>query len=322
MGITRSMRLNLVAVAAVIVLANCATKSDKPAGEGEDSNGLEGSGSTEEVEKPRQSGSTYVNSLSNSSLTSWTISRAKAADISVKLEGAAKGSDGKIKETLASLIATQRLAGQNLQTVLETGRKLADVEMKAGANKDISDAAKLEIALAAVQSKNFAMFDFMVSPLLSAKDAKIRAGALNVMGVVTLEEGRVPEAVQYFKKSMSADSDYQPAMLNLAFVALQYGDLDTAKRMLGRVRPDWFTKSGKLVVARQSGDKAETTDLCGKLLPRNHKPTVFNCGLHEWLSNNNAVKARDLINKALKMKGGPPSWDEKGYEALNGIRGG
>jgi lipopolysaccharide biosynthesis regulator YciM len=304
-----------------LMLVNCATTSDK-AGEGDD-------GDVKEVDKSeqddgdrgKQSGSTFVNSLSNSSMTSWTVKRSRAESISKKLLDDAKGSDEKMKELLSSLVATQRLSGQNFPAVLETGRRLADVELKAGANKEIPDTAKLEIALAAAQASNFAMFDFMITPLLTSKDSKIRAGALNALGVITLDEGRVPEAVQYFKKALKSDSDYRPAMLNLGFVALQYGDLDTAKSMLTRVRQDWFAKSALLVIARQSGDKSETTSLCTKLLPRSHKPTVFNCGLNEWLSNNSSAKARDLINKALKLKGGPPSWDEKGYEALNNIRG-
>ena len=81
-------------------------------------------------------------------------------------------------------------------------------------------------------------------------------------------------------------------------------------------------ESGLLVIARQSGDKEETDRLCKKLMTKkNHKPTIFNCGLHEWQSNKNAAKARLLINKALKLRGGSQDWDEKGYKVLNGIRG-
>ena len=317
-------RSSVVLIAyAALQLQNCATDSDKSGGDKKGGDSEESKDDDDgDVDTKKQSGSTFVHSLSNSSLTSWTVSRSKADDISKGLLEDAKGPDEKIKGLLASLIATQRLSGQPIQTVLESGRRLADIELKAGVNNEIPDTAKLEIALAAVQSKNFAMFDFMITPLLTAKDSKIRAGALNAMGVVTLDEGRIPEAVQYFKKALKSDSDYQPAMLNMGFVALLYGDADTAKSMLNRVRPDWYTKSGQLVIARQSGEKATATKLCAKLMPRSHKPTVFNCGLHEWLSNNSAVKAKELINKALKLKGGPPSWDERGYEVLNAIRGG
>jgi len=315
----------LFSVLLLVNLAGCATGKKKKVG-GTMSGGFDddnGAAEPQNSYSDRGYGSTFVHSLSNNSMTSRVVSRSNADQLSSKLKSSIRGSDAKAKKGLASMISGNRLAGKSLSSVLTLARKIADIELKSGVAKEIPETVKLEIGLTALQTKNFAMFDFMVLPLIRSKNRKIKAAAYNALGVVTLNEGRVPEAVQYFKSSLKAVSNYEAAMLNLGFVSLRYGDTSTANRMITRVKGDWFADTGKLVLSRQSGNKSEVSRLCKKIMAKKaHKPTIFNCGLFEWLANKNTKQAKILINKALKMRGGSPAWDQKGYKTLNAIRGG
>jgi hypothetical protein len=51
-----------------------------------------------------------------------------------------------------------------------------------------------------------------------------------------------------------------------------------------------------------------------------HKPTLFNCGLFYLQNQNNTEKSKDLIAKALSVRGGPAEWDKMGYALLESLK--
>jgi len=287
------------------------------------------SGSSQSAEAPADdaisisaSRKNLVQSFSNNALTSHTISRSKADQVAARIESNLQGAKEKDKRNLEGLVSARRLAGKPLDEVLTTSRLIAEIEMRRSVDKDISDDLKLEIALAAMQSGKFALADFYLDQLVTkSKDANARAGALNALGVIAVRQDRIPEAVAFFKEALKVNGSFKAAKLNLGFLALGGGDFALAKRMLNDMQGDWFVESGLLIVARLENDAGRADSLCGKVLAKKpeHKPTLFNCGLHEWQGKRNAEKAKELLTKAVKARGGRAGWDEKAYRLIGNI---
>lgn len=250
---------------------------------------------------------TLTNSLSNNPLTSQTINDAKAEALLGRLENT------KNKATLEGRISAERLAKKGAGPVMAAAKKLADLEMDKGADRQISDDVKLDIALAAIGSRNFSLANHFLEDLTDSKDARVRAGANNAIGVIALKDDRVPEAVAYFKAALKAVPNYKPALLNLGFAALKGGDLNGAKRSLGDHLNDWFVKYGLITVARMEGNEQRADQLCDEVLKKEsgHKAALFNCGLLEYQNKHNFKKAIELVNKAGKARGGEQGWDER-----------
>lgn len=298
------------------MLASCATGKKSTGGDSLVDDNFDDGG-----DDVRRQGDSFVHSLSQNSLTSKTINKSSVAKVARSLANSLKGSDQSVKGKLESLIAAERLSGKSLNSILNRVRKLSELELKRGVDREIADEVKLEVGVAALQSKNYAMMDFMLLPLKKSKKAIVRAGALNALGVMHLKEGRVPEAVQLFHEALKSKSDFEAAQLNLGFIALKNGDQATAKKMFNRVPRDWFSDYGLLIAARQTNDLAEVDSLCESILKkRSHKPTLFSCGLYEWYAKKNASKAKKLIEKAASMSGGDPKWSEQGYRVLGEIQ--
>lgn len=255
--------------------------------------------------KPSGNRTTLANSLSNNPLTSLTINGAKAEGFG--------SADSRDKTVLEGKISADRLARKGVPNIVATAKKVADAEMAKAPGKSVSDEVKLDIALAAIQAKDFALAEYYLQQLTSSKNAKVRAGAYNAMGVVALNDQRVPEAVLFFNEALKAVGNYKPARYNLGFTALKGGDLGKAKSSLGEYQSDWFVKYAMVSIARMEGDGNRAADLCGQVLGKSpqHKAALFNCGLVEGQNKKNFAKAREHMKKAAGAKGGEAGWDER-----------
>jgi|GEM_PF-1677705 len=252
---------------------------------------------------------TLTNSLGNNPLTSQTIAVAKAdAEI-------ARFKAGKGELALQGVISTQRLARKNLGEVLATAKKLAETQMEKGASRQLSGEVKLEIALAALQARNFSFAEYLLQDLTESKNVHVKAGAYNAMGVVALKDDRVPEAVLYFKEALKAVPSYKPAHLNLGFIALKGGELGMAKQLLGKIENDWFVSYGLITLQRLDGDVGGAIENCDRVLKKQpeHSAALFNCGLVEYQNKRNLAKAKEYFTKAGKAKLTAEGWNEKAF---------
>lgn len=251
---------------------------------------------------------TLTNSWSNNPLTSQTINRGKA-------ESESQSIDGKDKRSLEGKASAMRLAGKSGSSMLAIAKRIAEAEMEKAPNKEIDAALKLEIALGAMSSREFALALYFLEDIAADKKApvRVRAGAFNAMGVIALKEDRIPEAVVEFRQSLKEDPNYKPAKLNLAFTALKGGGIPTAKSLLGDMQNDWFVRYGLISVERMEGDTGKAVDLCERVLDKesSHKAALFNCGLVEGQNKRNLSKALEFIERASKAKGGEAGWDER-----------
>lgn len=263
-----------------------------------------------------------VFSNSDNFLTSRRINKQKAKALLAKLQKSLQSEPKQAKEHLTYLIAAERFSDENLSQIIETAKKLADIELQSGVEREISDSVKLELALAAIQNKNFSFAELYLDDLSKSKSKRVKAGAENAKGIIALIDGRIPEAVEFWKEALRVDANYEASLLNLGFVALMYGNFEFAKKMFEKIDDDWFAESGMLVASRLMGDTAVTSKLCDKLLVshKEHKATIFNCGVHEWQSNRNLPKAKQLMQKAISLRGGPSSWSEEGEKTLAKVK--
>lgn len=323
------MRSYFLAVIYILIVLQGGCKSTQPSKSSGGS--LDTSGTSEpsalqsfggEDSGPIRTGSTYVHSLSNNPMTSRIAAVNKATAYANKISQQTRGPKGQTISNFESLIAAERIARVPLARLLKHMRRLAEITRKGTKHQKVSELARLEIAVAAVQQNQYGMANFLLNDLKLAKNKKVKAGAFNAIALLAMRDGRVPEAVSFWKESLKAHSTYVPALLNLGFVSLMFGHFEATKRFLSQVEGDWFSESGLLVAERLMNNTQETSRLCTKILKTHakHKPTLFNCGVHEWQSNKNVAKAKQLIGKALNTRGGPNSWDNRGYRVLESVR--
>ena len=258
----------------------------------------------------------FMNSFSNNRLTSQTYSKQKAENQAARLGGS------KNKAALESLLAAQRLAGRGANTAFATAKRIADLEVDRSIKGEISDAVKLDLALAAMGGGKYAMAEhFFYDIIDNSKNGQIKAAAYNAVGVMALRDDRIPEAVAFFRQALKVNSGFKPAKLNLGMLALRGGDFSTAKKNLGNYTNDWMVKASLIPISRLEKNAPQVERMCDQVLKQEpkHKPTMFNCALHELQTKRDFDKARQIVNKMVKTPGGPQSWDESAYALLTKI---
>ena len=299
-------------------LSACFT-TEKKDGSGKSDNDRVGTEEREKEAEGAESASstrvTLTNSLGNSPLTSQTISPARAESELARFRG------GKGDLALQGVISTERLARKNPGEVLASARKLAELQMEKGASRTISPEVKLEIALAALQAKNFALAEFFLQELTESKVSHVKAGAYNAMGVVALRDDRIPEAVLYFREALKAVPNYKPSLLNLGFAALKGGEIAMAKQLLGKIENDWFVSYGMISIQRLEGDVGGALENCDRVLKKQpeHSAALFNCGLVEYQNKHNLSKAKEYLTKAGRAKITSDGWNEKAFLLISQI---
>lgn len=256
---------------------------------------------------------TLTHSLSNNPLTSLTINVSKAGQLVENMQS------GKSKGFMEEKLSAERLARKGVGPVMGTARRIAVFEMEKGATNTISDAVKLEVALAALAARNYYLAEYLLPILVESKNPRVKAGANNALGVMALLSDRVPEAVLYFKESLKAVENYKAAMLNLGVTALKGGDLALAKRYLSDMQNDWFVQANMISIARLEGNNSKAGELCSKVLSKepDHKSVLYNCALFELQNKGSFDKARSYAEKATRAKHGETGWDDKLFNLSN-----
>lgn len=321
-----SMKVSSIGVFLVSALIFAACSEDKPAKKTEEPVSAQtgrqpssGADVSEESSGQSMNGERrfLVNSISNNQFTSKTIDKSRAADFFAQHNG----NRSKDLNTLAATVAAARLSGQSVNESMVSAKAIADLEMSKNVERDIPEVVQLELGLVGLQTGRLAFAEYWLDRLLKSKNATIRASAINAKGVMAVRMDRIPEAVVMFKEALAANNDYRPALLNLGFLALQGGDVVTAKRAFVGMQDDWYVESGLVSVMRLEGESEKAEGYCERVLSKRprHKPTLINCGINAWQGRKDYKKARDYLNKALAVAGGAAVWDEKSGRLLGAI---
>ncbi len=264
---------------------------------------------------------TLTYSLSNNSLTSKTINLGKAKDLASDLEGKLASPSAKDRKDLIALMAAKRLAGEGVGPVFQVAKKLMIVEMRDDIRHEMPEVAQLELALASIHSRQFPMAEHWIEKLMDSKNDKTKAAAITARGMIAMIDGRLPEAVALWNDAINVRKDYEPARLNIGFIALRYGDYKTAKVMLSGIPEDFFTLTGQVQIERLADNPKEAAQICTNLLEKkkNYKPALFSCALNEYQGLGNLTKARAELEEVAKTDGGPTTIDEKAYLIIGKI---
>lgn len=265
--------------------------------------------------------STFSYSLTNNGLTSFTVNSSKAKGMADDLEGKLKNPTSKDRKEFIALMAAKRLAGEGVVPVFQVAKRLMVVEMKDNMRRNMPEVAMLELALASIHSKQIPMAEHWIGKLLDSKNPKTKAAALTAKGMIALLDNRLPEAVSFWNDALKQKSDYEPARLNIAFTALRFGDVKTARAMFQGMNQDWFVQTGMMQAERLADNTSEAQTLCKSILEKkpNYKPALFSCALNEYQGVGNLAKARTDLEHIAKSGGGPSSIDEKTYLILGKI---
>lgn len=308
-------------------LVQCSTSSDsgeKKVAAGKDSGAVEAKGEKKDDDiEVTGNFRTFTYSLSNNRNTSYTVDKKKVAAIAEDIQNSVKKPTLKDRRELVALMAVKRLAGASFETSLKIARTLIDLEMKQSISNDLPEVAKLEMALAAIEERKLAYADYFLDAVRKSKSKAMLAAVHNADGIIHLIDGKLPEAVASWNEALKVDSDYRPALVNIGFTALKYGDYKTAQRALGNMQDDWFALSGLVVAERYSGDAGRASALCDKVLAKkpNYKPVLLSCALNEYQGHNKDDAALALLNKLVKLKDGSSTViDEEAYKVISMIQ--
>lgn len=243
---------------------------------------------------------TFTVSLSNNSQTSRAIDRREAAAIAGKLGNTDR------KEIVAKMSAL-RLSGKGLGAVIDTTKRLMAIELQKSPKRGIPNFAKMELVLAAIESKKYSFAEYFLYDLLRAKEKKIQAMAYTAEGIIAAEDGRLPEAILSWEEALKVDPSFEAAKLNLGMTAAKYGDFNLAKKMLSGFQDDWYAMHGLIAAERLTKGVNQASSLCNRLLSTkpNYKPGLLNCALNEVQGTKNLAKATELLNKVSQLPGYP-----------------
>ncbi|MFK7872167.1 MAG: hypothetical protein AB8C84_03205 [Oligoflexales bacterium] len=266
--------------------------------------------------KKRPSSLVAMNSLKNNQLVPQFVDLKKARKHALTYRG------GDSVTTLEKRIAALRVAKSNFSEVQAATLKLANLELEKSLNRSMSERAKIEVGLSALQNRKFGMAMILFDELHRSKNKTIRAASWTATGVLALQDQRHPEAVRAWEEALKSSSSFAPAILNLAFMNLRFGRFKEAQSRLQQAGPSWLKDAGLMILARVKGQKNLADNLCEKLLSikPNHKMILFNCGVHQWVSHKDKDESKSLIRKALKEKGGESNWNVRGRQFLSRIR--
>lgn len=296
-------------------MLGCSTLPKRQDSDNRDNNNNESFDEETFGDSRKYSGSTYTISLGMNKLAHPKLSYTRINGLIDRIESKTKKTANDYEE----LISLKAVARKPFSNVWADAQKLAAM-MKTG--KGVSDRAKLDLGIAAIQARKFTVARYFLEDLSrTAKSPKVKAGALSGIGMMHLLGGNYQDSALSFKKSLSLYPSYHPSALNLGILQAKFGDFANAKRSLSGVPSTWLVEAVRVVIERHLGNISYASSLCGKLLASkpNHKATKVNCALLELEENRNFMKARRLLQDAVKIHGGGEKWDDVIYKLLEDI---
>ncbi len=204
---------------------------------------------------------------------------------------------------LMGAMSAKRLGRSTYAEVFSIGKKLSKAVISKNIKAKIPEEAIAELAISAMANRKYHIAEQYILDLVDSKNSLMKATGHNLAGVLSLIDNRVPEAVVSFKASLKARSSYEPAKLNLGFLALKYGDFSQAKRMLSGLQDDWLVNYAYIAIDRMDSGRA-ASGLCPKVLGKQpkHGPTLLSCGLYE-AQGGSPDKAKSYLNRAKGLGG-------------------
>ena len=170
---------------------------------------------------------------------------------------------------------------------------MMSLEIEKDISRDIPVNGYLELALTAVQKKQYNLTEYYLEKVERSKKTRMKAAALTIRGIMSVEDNKLPEAIDYWNRAVKAYPNYVPARLNLGFYALKYGDFKGAKKFLSGIN-NYYVLTGYMQAIRQSDPQAAAS-LCKRILSKKskYKPALYSCAL-------NTAQGKGDLKKVVK----------------------
>ena len=246
----------------------------------------------------------FTYSLSNSTLSGFVVDKRRAETLAESLADGLKKPEVKDRKELVALMTARRFAGAKLSDVVNVAIKLMSTEMKKDLKRDLPETAKLELVLTAIKARRLAFAEHFIPELKESKDKSIRAAAFTAEGIISLLDGRLPEAVYAWNEALKVDGDYQPALLNVGLTAMRYGDVQTAKKRLSSNSNEPAVVAALITSDRITGHTAKVDEICKEALTkhRDYRPILYNCALNSYQGLGNLDQAEQLLKEVGKNR--------------------
>lgn len=260
----------------------------------------------------------YALSLEGRAVTLHTVSQEKARQARKNLESSKKADKG----TLTKLIALGRWSHEPFESIKRDLSRLADLEMKKGIDKSVSDYVKFDALIAAYYSQKWSEFFIGVEELSASSNKQVQSLVLNLRGVLALKEKRIPEAGALFQEALNQDPKSEAAILNLAFLNLRFSYASEAEKLLLKVPQDPLAQSGLIITSYLQEKNSDADKRCKSFLEAypKHKPTLFNCAQIAWYAFQDKKRALALMQKFTQLPSLEKSWEEEALKFMNSLK--
>ncbi len=326
----RRNSLNLLFLVAIACLHHaCASSSDSTAASSLDDDFQNGDlDENRSVEKAPRSetglsanNTSFVYSLTNNPLTGKAVSPSKAQSEAKQLQKGINPKSADVRRDYANLMSAKRHAGSSMDEVFGVAQRLITIELGKDIRRQLPEQAKLELALVSILNKKFSMAEHWLNEISSTKNKRIKAAELTARGIIAKIDGRLPEAVDFWRQAVQAFPSYEAARLNLGMTAIQFGDYTTAKKMLTNMQDDWYALTGLMQAERISNNPRRAESLCARIVEKQpkYKPALFSCALNLYQGLGDLKKARAQLEAVARVEGGPTVVDERSFLIIGRI---
>ncbi len=311
-------------------LMSCAGANKKNAGmssTGENSNSNQSDDSSDErpaisdtkIEDRKLSSLVY--SKSNNPDTKLGLKRKNAEKLASKYANADNLGD------LMFGMSASRVSGRGIAPSLTLAQKIMVLEVRKSIDRDLPDYAKVEMVLAAIDSKKFELANYFIAQLKALPEGKggrtatYKAAAWNAEGIMLLAENSIPEAELSWTEALKLDSKFMAARLNLGFIAARYGDLKKAKDLLEPYSENLAVAATLVSIYRMEGDK-KAEKLCQTIEKQASREPVLlvNCALYAMDNEKDKAKAGQLFKSILDSEKGDDQIRKIAQDRLSKLR--
>ena len=265
---------------------------------------------------------TLTTSVTENKMTSKTVNKQTTTRLAEKLKSATVSRGAKSYGELIAFLAIDRLNGGSLQSGFSIAKQIVTIEMQKDIRRTLPEISQLDLALTSIKARKLSMAEYWLNQVAKSKRPLLRAAELNARGIIALIDNRLPEAVDFWNQALRFKGDYEPARLNLGFMALTYGDFQTARKMLYGISNDWFVSSGIIQAERLANNTKKVKMLCDDFKERSArtKPVLLSCALNTYQGLGDSNGALGELKDLLGISGGPDAVDNTARQFIDRIK--
>lgn len=263
---------------------------------------------------------TYLHSLGQHPLSGLALPTEKLKELTKQLEALLKNPKLQTPYRFEARLPLARLSGAGLKELVEMARRAHDQELLMDAKASLSENVHLELAIAAIKERQFALAEYHLDRVMTSGDPAFRAAALNVRGYFSYRNGAPMMAMAYWREALVVAPDYVPARLNSALVALEFGDGRTALANLSGLPVLPVTQLARLVGLRQTEKPSQVGNLCGSLPKKiEYAPLGLTCALNLYEGLRQVKAGKAALKKVTQIPKLPGAIEQRAFKALERV---